>query len=166
MGDGCAVESTTGISNSNNNNNKKKNKKKKSRGGSKKKMTHEQVLAFKLVSEWVFLDHPSASSSSSSSCVVDDFGVQKPLGRGGEKLLFELHSHSKFSDGFFSPSKVVERAHLNGVSFNVLSSIILLKLVFFMLSLIGKYYLFLAASYLSIRQKQNKILSEFIYSAE
>ena len=120
------VEGPTGNSNSNNNNNnKKKNKKKKNRGGSKKKMTHEQVLAFKLVSEWVFLDHPSASSSSSSaaSCVVDDFGVQKPLGRGGEKLLFELHSHSKFSDGFFSPSKVVERAHINGVSFNILSSI-------------------------------------------
>lgn len=108
--------------------NKKTKKKKKNRGGSKKKMTHDQVLAFKFVSEWVFLDHPSASSSSSSSsspspsaasCVVDDFGVQKPVGRGGEKLLFELHSHSKFSDGFFSPSKVVERAHNNGVSFNL-----------------------------------------------
>lgn len=104
--------------------NKKKNKKKKNKGGTKKKMTHDQVLAFKFVSEWVFLDHPSASSSFSSSpsaasCVVDDFGVQKPVGRGGEKLLFELHSHSKFSDGFFSPSKVIERAHINGVSFNL-----------------------------------------------
>jgi len=106
--------------------NKKNNKKKKkNRGGTKKKMTNDQVLAFKFVSEWVFLDHPSASSSSSSSspsaasCVVDDFGVQKPVGRGGEKLVFELHSHSKFSDGFFSPSKVIERAHINGVSFNL-----------------------------------------------
>ncbi|KHN46349.1 Protein trpH [Glycine soja] len=54
MGDGCVVEGTTGNSNSNNNNNnKKKNKKKKNRGGSKKKMTQKQVLAFKLVSEWV-----------------------------------------------------------------------------------------------------------------
>ncbi|KAH1203663.1 5'-3' exoribonuclease [Glycine max] len=88
MGDGCVVEGTTGNSNSNNNNNnKKKNKKKKNRGGSKKKMTQKQVLAFKL----------------------------KLLGRGGEKLLFELHSHSKFSDGFFSPSKVVERAHINAM---------------------------------------------------
>lgn len=96
-----------------NNSNKKnaKNKKKKNRGGTKKKMTHEQLLAFKFVSEWVFLDRPSPSSSA----VVDDFGVQKPLGRGGEKLLFELHSHSKSSDGFFSPSKVVEKAHTNGV---------------------------------------------------
>ncbi|OIW02094.1 hypothetical protein TanjilG_14743 [Lupinus angustifolius] len=94
-----------------------KRKKKKNRGGSKKKMTHEQVLAFKSVSEWVFLDQPSSSTSSASlaSCVVDDFGVQKAVGRGGEKVVFELHSHSKCSDGFLSPSKVVERAHINGV---------------------------------------------------
>ncbi|CAL0318307.1 unnamed protein product [Lupinus luteus] len=92
-------------------------RKKKNRGGSKKKMTHEQVLAFKSVSEWVFLDQPSSSTSSASlaSCVVDDFGVQKAVGRGGEKVVFELHSHSKCSDGFLSPSKVVERAHMNGV---------------------------------------------------
>ncbi|XP_027921744.1 uncharacterized protein LOC114179562 [Vigna unguiculata] len=115
MGDGCVIQATPS---SNKKNNKKK---KKNRGGTKKKMTNDQVLAFKFVSEWVFLDHPSASSSSSSSspssasCVVDDFGVQKPVGRGGEKLVFELHSHSKFSDGFFSPSKVIERAHINGV---------------------------------------------------
>lgn len=106
-------------------------------------MTQKQVLAFKLVSEWVFQDHPSVSSSSSSSSaaprVVDDFGVQKLLGRGGEKLLFELHSHSKFSDGFFSPSKVVERAHINGVSFNILSSI---KVRVFYAQPIGKYSLF------------------------
>ncbi|PON63860.1 polymerase/histidinol phosphatase-like protein [Parasponia andersonii] len=90
-------------------------RKKKKRGGSKKKMTLEQSLAFKSVSEWVFLDQ--SSSSMASSCVVDDFGVQKSLGRGGEKLklVFELHSHSKFSDGFLSPSKLIERAHGNGV---------------------------------------------------
>ncbi|MED6137459.1 hypothetical protein PIB30_065209 [Stylosanthes scabra] len=107
-------------------NSKDKKKKKKKRnhrggGGSKKKMTHEQLLAFKSVTEWVHLDQPSSSSSSSSSltcaasCLVDDFGVQKGVGRGGEKVVFELHSHSKFSDGFLSPSKLVERAHINGV---------------------------------------------------
>ncbi|KAF7842600.1 Protein trpH [Senna tora] len=78
-------------------------------------MTTEQTLAFKSVSEWVFLDHhhPSSSSASDSSseCGVEDdggFGVKK-------NVVFELHSHSKFSDGFLSPSKVVERAHGNGV---------------------------------------------------
>lgn len=97
---------------------KKKNKKKK-RGGSKRKMTAEQTSAFKSVTEWVYLDrhhHPNSSSTAGlSSWVVDDFGVQKSLGRGMEKMVFELHSHSKHSDGFLSPSKLVERAHGNGV---------------------------------------------------
>ncbi|KAF4365942.1 hypothetical protein F8388_019186 [Cannabis sativa] len=92
---------------------KEKRKKKKKRGGSKKKMTVEQTLAFKSVSEWVSQDQ--SSFVTAASCVVDDFGVQKSLGRGGEKLVFELHSHSKCSDGFLSPSKLVERAHGNGV---------------------------------------------------
>ncbi|XP_015957555.1 uncharacterized protein LOC107481760 [Arachis duranensis] len=94
---------------------KKKKKKRNHRGGgsSKKKMTHEQLLAFKSVTDWVHLDQPS--SSSSLTCLVDDFGVQKGLGRGGEKVVFELHSHSKFSDGFLSPSKLIDRAHINGV---------------------------------------------------
>lgn len=95
----------------------KDNKKKKKRGGSKKKMTVEQTLALKSVREWVFSDQ-SGSFAAAASCVVDDFGVQKSLnGRGGDKLVFELHSHSKCSDGFLSPSKLVERAHGNGVSF-------------------------------------------------
>lgn len=116
MGDGCTSNSNKGGKD------KKKNKKKKNRGGSKKKMTHEQVLAFKSVSEWVFLDQPSSALAppSAASCVVDDFGVQKTLGKGGDKVLFELHSHSKCSDGFLSPSKVIEKAHMNGVSFLIL----------------------------------------------
>lgn len=93
-----------------------KKAKKKKRGGSKKKMTTEQIVAFKSVSEWVFLDQAYSLASTAASCVVDDFGVQKNLGRGGEKVVFELHSHSKCSDGFLSPSKLVERAHGNGVS--------------------------------------------------
>ncbi|KAF5731938.1 hypothetical protein HS088_TW18G00625 [Tripterygium wilfordii] len=93
-----------------------KKKKKKKRGGSKKKMTVEQTLAFKSVCEWVYLDQPPPLVSSvAASFLADDFGVQKSAGRGGEKLVFELHSHSKCSDGYLSPSKLVERAHGNGV---------------------------------------------------
>ncbi|GMN49415.1 hypothetical protein TIFTF001_018585 [Ficus carica] len=94
---------------------KENKKKKKKRGGSKKKMTVEQTLGLKSVREWVFSDQ-SGSFAAAASCVVDDFGVQKSLnGRRGDKLVFELHSHSKCSDGFLSPSKLVERAHGNGV---------------------------------------------------
>ncbi|GLU03039.1 hypothetical protein SLE2022_202580 [Rubroshorea leprosula] len=92
--------------------NKAKDKKKKKRGGGKKKMTAEQHSAYKSVSEWVYLEQQHLTAAS---CVVDDFGVQKSFGRGGEKVVFELHSHSKHSDGFLSPSKLVERAHMNGV---------------------------------------------------
>ncbi|KAF5448512.1 hypothetical protein F2P56_029039 [Juglans regia] len=108
--------SNSNCSNHNSKKAKEKKKKKKKRGGSKKKMTAEQTLAFKSVSEWVFLDQPSSLPSSAASFVSDDFGVQKALGQGGEKLVFELHSHSKFSDGFLSPLKLVERAHGNGVN--------------------------------------------------
>ncbi|KAJ8754947.1 hypothetical protein K2173_015459 [Erythroxylum novogranatense] len=95
----------------------KKKKKTKKRGGSKKKMTVEQFMAFKAVTDWVYLDQPSplASSAAAAACIIDDFGVQKGLGRSGQKIIFELHSHSKCSDGFLSPSKLVERAHGNGV---------------------------------------------------
>ncbi|KAK9286411.1 hypothetical protein L1049_014954 [Liquidambar formosana] len=93
-----------------------KKKKKKKRSGSKKKMTLEQVHASKCVHEWVFLDHQSSPLASSGSSVGDDFGVvQKSHTRFAEKMVFELHSHSICSDGFLSPSKVVERAHGNGV---------------------------------------------------
>lgn len=57
------------------------------------------------MSEWVFLDHPSFALAP---CVVDDFVVQKAMGRGWEKVVFGLHSHFKFSDGFLSPSKVCQ----------------------------------------------------------
>lgn len=88
---------------------KKKNKKK--RGGGKKKMTAEQSLAFNSVIEWVYLDQSHSSSSSE-----DDFGVHQILNRAVDNnVAFELHSHSNFSDGYFSPSKLVERAHCNGV---------------------------------------------------
>ncbi|EPS58311.1 hypothetical protein M569_16504, partial [Genlisea aurea] len=84
-------------------------KKKKKRGGAKRKMTHEQTLAYKAVSEWVF-------SESISFMDLDGFGVQQQwIHQPKEKLLFEFHCHSTCSDGFLSPSKLVERAHQKGV---------------------------------------------------
>ncbi|XP_057803979.1 uncharacterized protein LOC131019448 [Salvia miltiorrhiza] len=92
----------------------KEKKKKKKRGGAKRKMTVEQTAAYKAVREWVFLEQSNGSSNSMSSCVVDDdFGVQ--CYQPKEKLLFEFHCHTTCSDGFLSPSKLVERAHHRGV---------------------------------------------------
>lgn len=111
MGDGFFVQSTN---NCNKDNPKKTsaNKKKKKRGGTKKRMTLEQTFAYKSVSEWVLLDHSPLLCSASS---VDDFSLHKTLTKFSGKLVFDLHSHSICSDGFLSPSKLVERAHQNGV---------------------------------------------------
>ncbi|XP_010261257.1 PREDICTED: uncharacterized protein LOC104600115 isoform X2 [Nelumbo nucifera] len=121
MGDGCSLNSNNNGSDNDNINKscsinaiggsmtKKKTKKKKS-GGKRKKMTVEQILAARYVNEWVFLDSNSASTASS----VDDFGVQSHT-KFSDKVVFELHSHSICSDGFLSPSVLVERAHRNGV---------------------------------------------------
>lgn len=107
---------------------KDKKKKKKKRGGGKKKMTAEQSLALKSVTEWVYLDQNHSSSSSSE----DDFGVQKILNRAVDNnVVFELHSHSNFSDGYLSPSKLVERAHCNGVSLISLLCLYLFLFLFF-----------------------------------
>lgn len=103
--------------NGNNNNNHSKNKKKKNnkRGGTKKRMTVEQSLAYKSVSEWVYLD-TIPSSANSAIAIDDDFKVKLVHTKvSAEKLVFELHSHSICSDGFLSPSKLVERAHQYGV---------------------------------------------------
>ncbi|KAI9103505.1 hypothetical protein K1719_023128 [Acacia pycnantha] len=117
MGDGLVLQGLNDSKNETNNKNKNKKKKKKRGGGNKKKMTTEQTLALKTVSEWVFLDH--SSPSPDSLCLEDDgFGEQKStvgIGQEEKKVVFELHSHSKFSDGFLSPSKLLERAHGNGV---------------------------------------------------
>lgn len=93
---------------------KKRNKKKKHGGSKKKKMTSEQAEATKSVSDWLFI---GSSSSSSPPLSSTDFAVTINNGslRRGEKLVFELHSHSNRSDGFLSPSKLVEKAHTNGV---------------------------------------------------
>ncbi|KAL0335129.1 UNVERIFIED_CONTAM: 5'-3' exoribonuclease [Sesamum radiatum] len=92
-------------------NNKKKKKKK--RGGAKRKMTLEQTVAYKAVNEWVSLDQSNSASVDAFLDDDDDFGVQcyKPK----EKLVFEFHCHTTCSDGFLSPTKLVERAHQKGV---------------------------------------------------
>lgn len=96
---------------------KKRNKKKKRGSGSKRKMNTEQTEAFKSVTDWFFVgSSPSLSSSSDGFAVTINSGSL----RCGEKLVFELHSHSNRSDGFLSPSKLVERASNNGVSFQIL----------------------------------------------
>uniref|UniRef100_A0A2P2JCF3 3' 5'-nucleoside bisphosphate phosphatase n=1 Tax=Rhizophora mucronata TaxID=61149 RepID=A0A2P2JCF3_RHIMU len=95
---------------------KKKKKKNNKRGGGKKKvMTIDQALALKAVNEWVHLGQPSSSLACGGLSDDDDFGVQRATARAGDKLVFDLHSHSKFSDGFLSPTKLVERAYGNGV---------------------------------------------------
>lgn len=94
------------------NNSNMKNKKKKKRGGSKRKLSLEQTVAYKSVSEWVFLDR--SDNSSSTAEIIDDFGVVN-WNHPKEKLVFDFHSHSIHSDGFLSPTKLVERAHRNGV---------------------------------------------------
>ncbi|CAK9167080.1 unnamed protein product [Ilex paraguariensis] len=106
MGDGFFLPSTNGSGNKDSPKKTITTKKKKKRGGTKKKMTIEQTSAYKSVREWVFL-------GQSVAVLDDDFGVQ--WSRGKEKLVFELHSHSTCSDGFLSPTKLVERAHQNGV---------------------------------------------------
>ncbi|KAG6406785.1 hypothetical protein SASPL_134396 [Salvia splendens] len=86
-------------------------RKKKKRGGAKRKMTVEQTAAYGAVREWVFLEQ--SSGGGNSMIVDDDFGVQ--CYQPKEKLVFEFHCHTTCSDGFLSPSKLVERAHHRGV---------------------------------------------------
>ncbi|WCJ42003.1 Polymerase/histidinol phosphatase-like [Euphorbia peplus] len=94
----------------------KKRKKKKTRGGTKKRLTADQIVAFKSVNEWVCLEKYGSGFGGVEDDDDDDFGVVKTtVGSCRERVVFELHCHSKCSDGFLSPSKVVERAHVNGV---------------------------------------------------
>ncbi|KAL1564659.1 3',5'-nucleoside bisphosphate phosphatase [Salvia divinorum] len=91
-----------------------KEKKKKKRGGSKRNMEVEQRVAYKAVREWVFLEQSNSCGNTMDTCVVDDdFGVQ--CYQPKEKLVFEFHCHTTCSDGFLSPTKLVERAHHGGV---------------------------------------------------
>ncbi|KAK6135392.1 hypothetical protein DH2020_030903 [Rehmannia glutinosa] len=65
-----------------------------------------------------FLEQSNGGGGSSNSMsfgdgFIDDFGVQWYQPK--EKLVFEFHCHTTCSDGFLSPTKLVERAHSKGV---------------------------------------------------
>ena len=108
------------------NNGNIKNKKKKKRGGSKRKLSLEQTVAYKSVSEWVFLDN--SANSSSAAEIIDDFGVVH-WNHPKERLVFDFHCHSIHSDGFLSPTKLVERAHQNGVRVLLIRSLSVLVIL-------------------------------------
>ncbi|KAJ8433938.1 hypothetical protein Cgig2_001867 [Carnegiea gigantea] len=83
---------------------KDKRRKKNKRGSAKKKMTNEQSLALKSIKEWVFCCNDEEAEE-------DDF-LPEMVNSG--KVVFELHAHSFCSDGYLSPSALVERAHQHG----------------------------------------------------
>ncbi|KAL2937261.1 5'-3' exoribonuclease [Bienertia sinuspersici] len=96
--------------------NKNKRKKKK-RGGAKRRMTAEQTSALKSVNEWVFMAEQSINNEGDElKEKYDDFLPESMYrARVSEKVVFELHTHSICSDGFLTPSALVEKAHQNGV---------------------------------------------------
>ncbi|XP_058085598.1 uncharacterized protein LOC131233044 [Magnolia sinica] len=83
-------------------------KKKEKKSKKKRKISSDQISALKSIHEWVSLDYPPPPPSD------DDFQVPK-IHNLSEPLVFDLHSHSTCSDGFLSPSALVQRAHRNGV---------------------------------------------------
>lgn len=84
-------------------------KKKKNSGKKKKKRGGQQSMATKYIQEWFFPD----SASPSEVAINED--LPKSLRCPERPVIFELHSHSTCSDGFLSPSAVVDRAYRNGV---------------------------------------------------
>lgn len=106
-----------------------KKKTKPSRGRKKPRTSADQTLALDYVRAWA---HPTPPPEPSTADAVDGFlpphAARMACG-GGANVLFELHSHSNHSDGFLSPSALVERAHRNGVS-RSLSSPLLARQVF------------------------------------
>lgn len=76
-------------------------------------MTAEQLAASRYVHDWVFRDPPPPPAAAAASG-GEDF-APAVAHRPAERVVFEFHSHSRCSDGYLSPSAVVERAHRNGV---------------------------------------------------
>lgn len=90
---------------------------KKKKGGKKKKRIVDHSAATKFLQEWASMDSGFSDTEENR---------ERPLQNNGDLLskiricdegpvIFELHSHSTCSDGFLSPSAVVDRAHKNGV---------------------------------------------------
>ncbi|CAL4913029.1 unnamed protein product [Urochloa decumbens] len=89
-----------------------KKKSKPGRSKKKPKTSADQALALDYVRAWA---HPTPPEPSAADADADDFLPVQVARVGGGDVLFELHSHSNHSDGFLSPSALVERAHRNGV---------------------------------------------------
>lgn len=106
----------------------KSKKKKKKRGGAKRRMTVEQTSALKSVNEWVYL---AQHADEQEKIKEDDFLPEiMRIARVSENIVFELHSHTICSDGFLSPSALVEKAHQNGVSFASLISFLFFEVLY------------------------------------
>ncbi|KAM0894670.1 hypothetical protein ACQ4PT_024309 [Festuca glaucescens] len=92
-----------------------KKRAKPSRGKKKARTCTDQALALDYVRAWA---HPAPPPEPSIADAGDGFlppqAARMACGDGGN-VLFELHCHSNHSDGFMSPSALVERAHRNGV---------------------------------------------------
>jgi hypothetical protein len=93
------------------NNTRHQKKKKKKKRRRRKMVTPEEISAFRFVRHWVFPDR--ATDEDDVEAEIEFSSGNKRAGR----ILFELHSHSSCSDGFLSPTALVERAHTKGVSF-------------------------------------------------
>ncbi|KAF3326419.1 PHP domain-containing protein [Carex littledalei] len=92
---------------------KNRNKSKcKGKSNKKRKTSVEQTLALNYVRDWAF-----PSSRGSGTAAYEEFLPSQALSFASSSapLVFDLHSHSNHSDGFLSPSDLIERAYKRGV---------------------------------------------------
>ncbi|XP_020089699.1 uncharacterized protein LOC109711185 [Ananas comosus] len=89
----------------------KKKKRRRRRRRRRRRNTAEEILAARFVRRWAF---PGAPSGDDEEGEGEGEGIASPL-RRERRVVFELHAHSTCSDGFLSPSALVERAHRSGV---------------------------------------------------
>jgi hypothetical protein len=99
-----------------------KKRAKPSRSKKKARTCPDQALALDYVRAWAHpTPPPEPSTADAGVSFLPPQAARMACGGGGGNVLFELHSHTKHSDGFLSPSALVERAHRNGVSLSVAS---------------------------------------------
>jgi hypothetical protein len=98
-----------------NNRNKTKCKGKKTKKRKNTSVSVEQTLALNFVRDWAFpFSLASGSDPLAASC---DFLPSQALSFASSSapVVFDLHTHSNHSDGYLSPSALVERAYKRGV---------------------------------------------------